>query len=88
MHKSKDTEVNYVPQTNTIKSGIGKHCHKQLPKATVLSVLLRVLWGITAPFLLNEQRHMVLKQAENHSEMGSKLQHYNVTFNNKSNVVI
>lgn len=43
MHKSKDTEVNYVPQTNTIKSGIGKHCHKQLPKATVLSVLLRVL---------------------------------------------
>lgn len=46
MHKAEDigdTRVNIIPQTNTIKSGIGKHCHKQLPKSTVLSLLLRVL---------------------------------------------
>lgn len=35
MCKSVDTGVKIIAQANTIKSGIGKHCHKQLPKATV-----------------------------------------------------
>lgn len=34
------------------------------------------------------QEHMLQKQAGNHSEMGSKLQRDNVTFNNKSNAII
>lgn len=39
MYKSEDRGVSLIVQT--IKSGIGNYCHEQLPKATVLSLLLR-----------------------------------------------
>lgn len=86
--KPENTGVNIIPQTDSIKSETGQHCHRQLHKATVLSLLLRALPGITAPFLLKPPRTHAFTANRDQSEMGSTEAICSFTFKGYSTVYV